>query len=133
MSDDLLELSERIWTGQSEAAAHHWFAHFGEIATPLPDTVHVAAFSNVNAIATDDGMVVGDTSSPVGSAKAHASSSGPRCSGSPRRARTSPSTTSAPIRGVIDVRGIRSTASAESAASAQRPWSRSSRAREASR
>ncbi len=73
MGDDLLELSERIWTGQSEASAHHWFAHFGEIATPLPDTVHVAAFSNVNAIATDGGMVVVDTSSPVGTAKAHES------------------------------------------------------------
>ena len=68
---DLLELSERIWTGQEEAKAHHWFAHLGEIAAPLSDTVHVAAFSNVNAIATDDGMVVVDTSSPAGTEPAH--------------------------------------------------------------
>ncbi|MGI8795105.1 MAG: alkyl sulfatase dimerization domain-containing protein [Acidimicrobiia bacterium] len=73
MGTDLLELSERIWNGEAEAKAHHWFAHFGEIATPLPDTVYVAAFSNVNAIATADGLVVVDTSSPVGTAKAHES------------------------------------------------------------
>ncbi|HUF84703.1 MAG TPA: alkyl sulfatase dimerization domain-containing protein [Acidimicrobiia bacterium] len=71
MTTDLLELSEKIWTGAAEARAHHWFAHLGEVAAPLPDTVHVAAFANVNAIATDDGMVVVDTSSPVSTAVAH--------------------------------------------------------------
>jgi alkyl sulfatase BDS1-like metallo-beta-lactamase superfamily hydrolase len=73
MSEDLLALSERIWTGETETSAHQWFAHFGEIATPLTDTVHVAAFANVHAIATDDGLVVVDTSSPVAAAKAHES------------------------------------------------------------
>ncbi len=71
MPVDLLELSERIWTGAAEGGAHQWFGHFGQVANPAPDTCFVAAFSNVNAIATDDGLVVVDTSSPFGTAPAH--------------------------------------------------------------
>ena len=52
--------------------------------------------------------------SRVGSARAHASSSSGHTSGSPRRARTSASTISARMRGVVEVRGIRSTTVAES-------------------
>ena len=61
---DLLELSDRLWTGAEPMKSHQWFAHYGELAEPAPDTVYVASFSNVNAIATDDGLVVVDTSSP---------------------------------------------------------------------
>jgi alkyl sulfatase BDS1-like metallo-beta-lactamase superfamily hydrolase len=68
---DLLDLSEKIWTGESDGAAHQWFGHFGEVASPRSDTAFVAAFSNVNAIATDDGLVVVDTSSPLNTEQAH--------------------------------------------------------------
>jgi alkyl sulfatase BDS1-like metallo-beta-lactamase superfamily hydrolase len=71
MASDLLELSERIWSGEVEGGGHQWFGHFGEVANPAPDTCFVAAFSNVNAIATDDGLVVVDTSSPLNTAQAH--------------------------------------------------------------
>ena len=68
---DLLELSEQIWTGAVPPGGHQWFGHFGEIATPADDAVIVMAFSNVSAVATDDGLVVVDTSSPLGTARAH--------------------------------------------------------------
>jgi alkyl sulfatase BDS1-like metallo-beta-lactamase superfamily hydrolase len=68
---DLLDLSEKLWTAETDAGAHHWFGHFGEVAAPTSDTVFVAAFSNVNAIATDDGLVVVDTSSPMNTEQAH--------------------------------------------------------------
>jgi alkyl sulfatase BDS1-like metallo-beta-lactamase superfamily hydrolase len=68
---DLLELSEQIWTGAAHPGGHQWFGHFGEIATPAENTAIVMAFSNVSAVATDDGLVVVDTSSPVATARAH--------------------------------------------------------------
>ncbi|HEX6311534.1 MAG TPA: alkyl sulfatase dimerization domain-containing protein [Acidimicrobiia bacterium] len=68
---DLLELSEQIWTGAGAAAGHQWFGHFGEMATPASDTAIVMAFSNVSAIATDDGLVVVDTSSQLWTEQAH--------------------------------------------------------------
>ncbi|MGH8983836.1 MAG: alkyl sulfatase dimerization domain-containing protein [Acidimicrobiia bacterium] len=71
MPTDLLDLSEKIWTGAAEPRGHQWFAHFGELATPGTDTALVVAFSNVSAIATDDGLVVVDTSSPLSTARAH--------------------------------------------------------------
>jgi len=71
VSTDLLELSEKIWTGATEPRGHQWFGHFGEIATPASDTALVVAFSNVSAIATDEGLVVVDTSSPLSTARAH--------------------------------------------------------------
>ena len=51
-------------------------------------------------------------SSPVGAARAHASSSRTEWPGSPRLARTTASTTRAAMRGVVEALGMRSTASA---------------------
>ncbi len=61
------------------------------------------------------------SASPVCSARCHASSSGGHRPGSPRRARTSPSTINEIVRGNVDARGTRMTAAASSAASSQRP------------
>ncbi len=71
MGADLLELSEKIWTGAVEGRGHQWFGHFGETAHPAAETCFVAAFSNVSAIATSDGLLVVDTSSPLNTALAH--------------------------------------------------------------
>jgi len=68
---DLLDLSERLWDGDGDPAAHQWFAHYGETAEPAPGIGFVAAFSNVSAMATDDGLVVFDTSSPMSAGGAH--------------------------------------------------------------
>ena len=60
---DLLDLADRMFTGEVEATQRRLFAWNGELADVAPDTAFVAAFSNVAVIATDDGLVLADTSS----------------------------------------------------------------------
>src|SRR5262249_31095276 len=65
MAADLLDLADRLWRGATDIRDHHPIAGmWGEIAELGPGTAFVAAFSNVAAFATDDGMVLVDTSSP---------------------------------------------------------------------
>ena len=65
MPTDLLDLADRLWRGDADVTDHHPVTEmFGEIAELGPDAAFVAAFSNVAAFATDDGMVLVDTSSP---------------------------------------------------------------------
>jgi alkyl sulfatase BDS1-like metallo-beta-lactamase superfamily hydrolase len=71
MADDLLDLADRLWRGDVDIAEHHPFGMFGEIAELEPGAAFVAAFSNVAAFATGDGMVLVDTSSPFLAGQVH--------------------------------------------------------------
>lgn len=61
---DVLETADRLFTGALDPADHHPFNQFGDLAEIDGRTAFVAAFANATAFATDDGMVVVDTSSP---------------------------------------------------------------------
>jgi alkyl sulfatase BDS1-like metallo-beta-lactamase superfamily hydrolase len=72
MGGDLLDLADRLWRGDADVRHHHPVAGmFGEIAELEPGAAFVAAFSNVAAFATGDGMVLVDTSSPFLAGRVH--------------------------------------------------------------
>ena len=71
MATDLLELADRLWRGDADIAEHHPFGMAGEIAEVAPGAAFVAAFSNVAAFTTGDGMVLVDTSSPFLAGRVH--------------------------------------------------------------
>jgi alkyl sulfatase BDS1-like metallo-beta-lactamase superfamily hydrolase len=72
MAADLLDLADRLWRGDADVRDHHPVAGmFGEIAELDPGAAFVAAFSNVAAFTTGEGMVLVDTSSPFLSGRVH--------------------------------------------------------------
>jgi alkyl sulfatase BDS1-like metallo-beta-lactamase superfamily hydrolase len=70
MATDLLDLADRIWRGETEIDQRALFGMGGELAD-LGDHAFVAAFSNVAAFATEDGLVLVDTSSPFLAGRVH--------------------------------------------------------------
>jgi Alkyl sulfatase and related hydrolases len=60
---DLLALADRLFTGAEVATHETLFSWNGELVEVAPDTAFVAAFSNVAALDTADGLVLADTSS----------------------------------------------------------------------
>src|SRR6478609_602066 len=73
MMVDLLTLADRLYTGAEPVTRQKLFAWSGELVEVADDTAFVAAFSNVAAIGTDDGLVLADTSSWFAAASVHAS------------------------------------------------------------
>jgi alkyl sulfatase BDS1-like metallo-beta-lactamase superfamily hydrolase len=63
VTDDLLAVSDRLWRGDADISEFHPFRFFGGSAEVARDTLFVASFANVSAIATDDGLVMVDTGS----------------------------------------------------------------------
>jgi alkyl sulfatase BDS1-like metallo-beta-lactamase superfamily hydrolase len=59
---DILEIADKLFTGELPIAAHHPFASSGGLAEVEPDVAFVDAFANSAAVATADGLVVVDTS-----------------------------------------------------------------------
>src|SRR3954454_7884432 len=70
---DLLDLADRLFTGAEPVTRQKLFAWNGELVEVAPDTAFVAAFSNVAALGTDDGLVLADTSSWFAAPAVHAS------------------------------------------------------------
>jgi alkyl sulfatase BDS1-like metallo-beta-lactamase superfamily hydrolase len=70
---DLLTLADRLFTGAEPVTRQKLFAWNGELVEVAPDTAFVAAFSNVAAVATDDGLVLADTSSWFAASAVHES------------------------------------------------------------
>jgi alkyl sulfatase BDS1-like metallo-beta-lactamase superfamily hydrolase len=60
---DILALADRLYTGAEPVTRQKLFAWNGELVEVAPDTAFVAAFSNVAALATTEGLVLADTSS----------------------------------------------------------------------
>ncbi len=59
---ELLELADKLFTGELPIEAHHPFASSGQMAEVQPGLAFVDAFANSAAVDTDDGLVVVDTS-----------------------------------------------------------------------
>ena len=59
---DLLELADRLFTGELPIESHHPFASSGQMAEVQPGLAFVDAFANSAVVDTDDGLVVVDTS-----------------------------------------------------------------------
>jgi glyoxylase-like metal-dependent hydrolase (beta-lactamase superfamily II) len=59
---DLLELADRLFTGDLPIESHHPFSVSGQFAEIQPGLAFVDAFANSAAVDTDDGLVVVDTS-----------------------------------------------------------------------
>jgi len=59
---ELLELADRLFTGELPIERHHPFASSGQLAEIQSGLVFVDAFANSSAVDTADGLVVVDTS-----------------------------------------------------------------------
>ena len=59
---DVLDLADKLFTGELPIEAHHPFASSGQMAEVQPGLAFVDAFANSAAVDTDDGLVVVDTS-----------------------------------------------------------------------
>ena len=59
---ELLELADKLFTGELPIEAHHPFASSGQMAEVQPGLAFVDAFANSSAVDTDDGLVIVDTS-----------------------------------------------------------------------
>jgi alkyl sulfatase BDS1-like metallo-beta-lactamase superfamily hydrolase len=68
---DLLELADALFTGVLPISAHHPFASSGQLAEVQPGVAFVDAFANSAAVATDDGLVVVDTSGVFHAPRVH--------------------------------------------------------------
>jgi alkyl sulfatase BDS1-like metallo-beta-lactamase superfamily hydrolase len=71
MPEDVLDLADRLWRGDADIDRRGLFGMGGELAELEGGAAFVAAFSNVAAFATDDGMVLVDTSSPFLAGRVH--------------------------------------------------------------
>ena len=68
---DVLDIADRLFTGEIAPADHHPFSQFGDLAEISPTTAFVAAFANAAAFRTDAGLVMVDTSSPFLCGRVH--------------------------------------------------------------
>lgn len=59
---DLLELADKLFTGEAPIESHHPFQSSGQLAEVQPGLAFVDAFANSSAVDTVDGLVVVDTS-----------------------------------------------------------------------
>ncbi len=59
---ELLELADKLFTGELPIEAHHPFTSSGQMAEVQPGLAFVDAFANSSAVDTDDGLLIVDTS-----------------------------------------------------------------------
>jgi alkyl sulfatase BDS1-like metallo-beta-lactamase superfamily hydrolase len=59
---DLLDLADKLFTGELPISSHHPFASSGEMAEVQPGLAFVDAFANSAAVDTADGLLIVDTS-----------------------------------------------------------------------
>lgn len=64
MTDDVLDLADRLWRGETEITeAHPVGGNLGKLAEIGPGVSFVPSFANVSAFDTDDGLLLVDTGS----------------------------------------------------------------------
>jgi alkyl sulfatase BDS1-like metallo-beta-lactamase superfamily hydrolase len=59
---DILDLADKLFTGEAPIASHHPFSSSGTMAEVQPRVAFVDAFANCSVVDTDDGLVAVDTS-----------------------------------------------------------------------
>ncbi|HEV8064225.1 MAG TPA: alkyl sulfatase dimerization domain-containing protein [Acidimicrobiales bacterium] len=69
--DDILELADRLWRGETEIANHHPLGGAGGLTEVTPDIAYVASFARVSAFKTEDGLVLVDTGSALAADHIH--------------------------------------------------------------
>ncbi len=62
---DVLELADRLWRGEASTAQHHPVLAGGEICEITDGVAFVPSFANAVAVASDDGLLLVDTGSPI--------------------------------------------------------------------
>ena len=65
MSENVLDLADKLWRGAVSTADVHPVGHLGGLAEIADGVAFVPTFANVSAFATDDGLVLVDTGSSV--------------------------------------------------------------------
>jgi alkyl sulfatase BDS1-like metallo-beta-lactamase superfamily hydrolase len=68
---DLLDLADKLFTGELPIEAHHPFSSSGQLAEVQPGTAFVDAFANAAAVDTSDGLVMVDTSGVFHASSVH--------------------------------------------------------------
>lgn len=68
---DLLELADKLFTGEAPIESHHPFQSSGQLAEVQPGLAFVDAFANSAAVETGDGLVVVDTSGVLHAKSVH--------------------------------------------------------------
>ncbi|HTZ10526.1 MAG TPA: alkyl sulfatase dimerization domain-containing protein [Acidimicrobiales bacterium] len=72
MTDDVLDLADRLWRGEVDIVeVHPVGGYLGGLAEVHPDVAFVPSFANVSAFETDDGLVLVDTGSSFVAAAVH--------------------------------------------------------------
>jgi len=71
MADDILDLAERLWTGEADTYQHHPVTHHRGIAPLDGRTAFVASLANVTAMVTDGGLFLVDTGGEFVARKVH--------------------------------------------------------------
>jgi alkyl sulfatase BDS1-like metallo-beta-lactamase superfamily hydrolase len=62
---DLLEIAERLWNGESSTEGHHPVTQDLGLAEVADRTAFTAAFGNISAFATDEGLLLVDTGNQI--------------------------------------------------------------------
>ena len=65
MNGSVLELAERLWTGEARVEDTHPFSLIGEAEEVADGVAFVPSFANVSAFRTEDGLVLVDTGSEI--------------------------------------------------------------------
>ena len=68
---DVLELSERLWTGADDPYARHTWQPTQTLTEVADGVAHFSSFANVNAVDTGDGLFFVDTGSQLFAADVH--------------------------------------------------------------
>jgi alkyl sulfatase BDS1-like metallo-beta-lactamase superfamily hydrolase len=69
---DILELADKLYTGEAPIRSHHPFSSSGTMAEVQPGVAFVDAFANSSVVDTDDGLVAIDTSGVFHAEHVHA-------------------------------------------------------------
>ena len=62
---DVLDLAERLWRGEASTAQHHPVVFGGELCEITDGVAFIPSFANCVAVATEDGLLLVDTGSPI--------------------------------------------------------------------
>ena len=61
----VLELAERLWRGETTTSQHHPVVFSGELCEVTDGVAFVPSFANCVAVASEDGLLLVDTGSPI--------------------------------------------------------------------
>ncbi|HXY45403.1 MAG TPA: alkyl sulfatase dimerization domain-containing protein [Acidimicrobiales bacterium] len=69
--DDILDLADQLWRGETDVADHHPLAADGSLTEVADDVAYVASFARVSAFKSPDGLVLVDTGHALAARQNH--------------------------------------------------------------